>query len=99
MIIEYSTAGGLRLREPNDFHKFKVVLRAPLATSRPLIDGVTFVDEDNALVRINVVPSLPGAPDDAVWREGYDKMVEAARNHGWIDETGNAIRAHIEWAD
>ena len=99
MIIEYSTAGGLRLREPNDFHKFKVVLRAPLATSRPLIDGVTFVDEENALVRINVVPSLPGVPDDAAWREGYDKMVRAARNHGWIDETGNAIRAHVEWAD
>jgi hypothetical protein len=38
-------------------------------------------------------------PDDAAWREGYDKMVGAARNHGWIDETGNAIRAHVEWAD
>ena len=99
MIVEYSAAAGLRLREPDDFRKFKVVLRAPLSTSRPLIDGVTFVDEENALVRISVVPSLPGVPDDAAWREGYDKMVGAARNHGWIDETGNAIRAHVEWAD
>lgn len=99
MIVEYSAAAGLRLREPDDFHKFKVVLRAPLATSRPLIDGVRFVDEEDALVRISVVPSLPGVPDDAAWREGYDKMVEAARKHGWIDETGDAIRAHVEWAD
>jgi len=99
VIVEYSAAAGLRLREPDDFRKFKVVLRAPLSTSRPLIDGVTFVDDDNALVRINVVPSLPGVPNDAAWRAGYDKMVEAARKHGWIDETGHAIRAHVEWAD
>lgn len=99
MIVEYSAAAGLRLRAPDDFRKFKVVLRAPLSTSRPLIDGVTFVDEENALVRISVVPSLPGVPNDAAWRAGYDKMVEAARKHGWIDESGDAIRAHVEWAD
>jgi hypothetical protein len=99
VIVEYSAAGGLRLREPDDFHKFKIVLRAPLSTSRPLIDGVMFIDEENALVRISIVPSLPGAPGDAAWREGYDKMVGAARKQGWIDETGNAIRAHVEWAD
>ena len=98
MIVEYSTVG-IRLLEPNDFRKFKVVLRRPLPTSRPLIDGVTFIDEANALVRINVAPTLPGVPDNAEWQAGYDKMVEAARNHGWIDETGNAIRAHLEWAD
>ncbi|MEN3380435.1 MAG: hypothetical protein V7608_479 [Hyphomicrobiales bacterium] len=99
MIIEYSTVGGLRLLEPDDFRKFKVVLRAPLATSRPLIDGVSFIDDSNALVAINVVPRLPGVLDNASWRAGYDKMVAAARNHGWIDETGNAIRAHVEWVD
>ena len=98
MIIEYSTMG-LRLLEPNDFHKFKVVLRAPLASSRPLIDGVTFVDDDNALVRVNVAPRLPGVPDNAEWRQGYDQMVGAARSHGWIDEASGAIRAHVEWAD
>jgi len=98
VIVEYSTVG-IRLLEPNDFRKFKVVLRGPLATSRPLIDGVTFIDEANALVRINVAPTLPGAPDNAEWQEGYDKMVEAARSRGWIDETGNAIRAHVEWVD
>jgi hypothetical protein len=98
VIVEYSTMG-IRLLEPNDFRKFKVVLRRPLATSRPLIDGVTFVDEANALVRINVAPTLPGVPDNAEWREGYDKMVEAARNHGWIDGASGAIRAHVEWVD
>ena len=99
MIVEYSSASGLRLLEPNDFRKFKVVLRAPLATSQPLIDGVTFIDEANALVRINVAPCLPGVPDNAEWQAGYDKMVGAARSHGWIDETRGAIRAHVEWVD
>jgi hypothetical protein len=98
VIVEYSTMG-IRLLEPNDFRKFKVVLRGPLATSRPLIDGVTFIDETNALVRINVAPTLPGVPGNAEWREGYDKMLEAARNHGWIDEASGAIRAHVEWVD
>ena len=98
MIVEYSTMG-IRLLEPNEFRKFKVVLRGPLATSRPLIDGVTFIDEANALVAINVAPTLPGVPDNAEWLQGYEKMLEAARNHGWIDETGNAICADLEWVD
>ena len=44
-------------------------------------------------------PRLPGVPDNAEWLQGYEKMLEAARNHGWIDETGNAICADLEWVD
>ncbi len=64
MIVHYSLAGGLELREPSDFKKFKVVLETCDA-ARPDISGVTFVDDDNALVRIDLVPALRGAPSDA----------------------------------
>ncbi len=96
MIVEYSSQDGLALLEAEDLRKFKVLLRGPVPSMRPAIEGVTFVDDDNALVAIDIVPALPGAPAEAAWLAGYNKMVEAAAKHGWIDEEAQAIRAHVE---
>lgn len=96
MIVEYSSQGGLALLEAEDFRKFKVLLRGSFPSMRPAVEGVTFVDDDNALVGIDVVPALSGAPAEVAWLAGYHKMVEAAARHGWIDETAQAIRAHVE---
>jgi len=49
-----------------------------------------------ALVSIELVPALPGRPDDAAWEAAYTHMIEQARKHGWIDAETNAIRAHVE---
>lgn len=96
MIVEYSSRDGLALAEAEDFRKFKVLLRGSFPSMRPAIEGVTFVDNDNALVGIDVVPALSGVPADAAWLAGYNKMVEAAAKYGWIDEAAHAIRAHVE---
>lgn len=96
MIVEYSSQGGLRLAEADDFRKFRLVLRGRFAATRPDIDGVTFVDDNNALVGIDVVPRLQGAAADAEWQAGFAKMVEAAGKYGWIDEGTGSIRAHVE---
>lgn len=95
MIVHYTPDAGLSLQEPEDFRKFKIVLDSG-SQQRPQVPGLTFVDDDNALIGIDVVPSLPGAPIDLTWRDGYDKMVAAAAKYGWIDEGSNAIRAHVE---
>jgi hypothetical protein len=97
VIVHYSQDGGLELREPSDFKTFKVVLEKCNAV-RPEISGVTFVDDGNALVRIDLVPALRGAPQDASWRVGFDAMVKAAAKFGWIDEAASAIKAHVERA-
>ena len=99
MIVECSLAGGPRLLEPNDFRRFKVVLRDGLTACLLSIHGVTFTGETEALVGIDFVSSLPGTPDNAAWRADYENMIQAARNSGWIDETIRGIRAHVEWAE
>jgi hypothetical protein len=98
MIVECSLAGP-RLLEPNDFRRFKLVLRDGLTAHQLSIHGVTFTGETEALIGIDLVSSLPGAPDDAAWRADYASMIQAARNSGWIDEAMGGIRAHVEWAE
>ncbi|MGY3611166.1 MULTISPECIES: hypothetical protein [unclassified Bradyrhizobium] len=97
MMIEYSPEKGLRLAEPFDSRRFKLVLKGPLAATFSDLKGITLVDHDNALVPIDLVPVLPGCPKhNEIWEAAYAKMVAAARERGWIDASANAIRAHIE---
>jgi hypothetical protein len=95
MIVHYSAEGGLELRDASEFKTFKLVLEG-CAVARPDIAGVTFVDDGNALVRIDAVPALCGAPADPAWRAGLDAMVTAAAKYGWIDEATQSIKAHVE---
>jgi hypothetical protein len=94
MIVQYSSSGGLTLLEPDDFRNFKLLLKGE--DHSPLISGITLIDERNALISIELVPTLSGRPDGESWQTGYFAMVEAARKHGWIDAQAGAIRAHVE---
>ena len=82
----------VRLTEPLNFRKFKLTLNGQTAAR----SGIVFVDDNNALVPIDLVPTLPGRPEDGTWNAAYADMVAKARDHGWIDATANAIRAHVE---
>ena len=96
MIVQYSSSDGLTLVEPEDFRNFKLLLRGATEDRSPSIEGITFVDERNALISIELVPTLPGRPDGESWQKSYFAMIEAARKHGWIDAQTGAIRAHVE---
>jgi hypothetical protein len=96
MIVECTSEGDACLAEPLDFRNFKLVLKGGCGTRPAAIEGITFVDDDNALVAIDLVSALPGRPDDAAWKAAYADMIERARKHGWIDAKVNAIRAHVE---
>jgi hypothetical protein len=96
MIIECSLEGGIQLMEPLDFLRFKVVLKGDATTESRAWRQITFVDDQNALVSIDLVPTLRGRPDDGGWERAFVEMVAKARNHGWIDKEANAIRAHVE---
>jgi hypothetical protein len=39
----------------------------------------------------------PGA-DVADWAQRWDRMVEDARNHGWVSDDGATLRVHVEGA-
>ena len=95
-------AGNLRvtLEEPQDLKRFHVEIpRAvePEAAARALAGIGRLVGEDNAWVSESAVRALPGAPSDAAWRQGWDKMISYAAKSGWIDPTSNEIKAHIVW--
>ena len=96
MIVDYTPATGLRLLEAEDLKRFKLHVAGTLA--RPTIDGVVFVDDENALIGAQLPPSLPGAPTTPEWRAGYQAMIDFAARKGWIDQATNAIRAHVERA-
>ena len=98
MIVECTFDGEMRLAEPFDFRNFKLLLKGDTGLRPASIGRITLVDDRNALVPIDLVPALPGRPDDAAWNAAYTDMIEKARKHGWIDAKANAIRAHIERA-
>ena len=94
MIVEYAPESGVYLVDPLDFRKFKLVLRGELEVGSSAAKGITLVDDDNALIPIELIPTLPGRPAGESWELGYANMVANARKLGWID--ADAIRAHIE---
>ena len=96
MIIECTAEGDVRLTEPSDFRKFKVLLKGKASIGSLAKSGITVVDDGNALVPVALVPALPGRPTEGAWETAYADMVRKARDHGWIDDGANAIRAHIE---
>lgn len=96
MIVECSFDGGVRLTDPFDFRRFKLVLKGKTDTAFLSAKRITFVDAENALVPIDLVPSLPGRPPGEAWERDYTEMVAKAREHGWIDASANAIRAHVK---
>jgi hypothetical protein len=96
MIVECSSEDGVQLAEPFDFRRFKLVLKGTASTQSRCWLGITFVDEDNALVPIDLVPTLRGRPTESCWEPAYIEMVEKAREHGWVDAERSAIRIHVE---
>lgn len=96
MIIECFLGGEVRLAEPLDFRGFKLVLHVETAPRLQIWKGITLLDDHQALVSIDLVPTLAGRPDDTGWDQRYADMVTKARGHGWIDTERNAIHAHIE---
>lgn len=96
MIVECGAASGPRLVEPDDLRRFKVRLVSAQAGLADLA-GIEISGGD-ALVPIDLVPRLPGAPVDDEWLAGFRAMVEGAAAHGWVDAERHAIRAHVEQA-
>lgn len=98
MIVALSADGSFRLDEPDDFRKFKVVVAAGrdnFAGLRDRFGGtVDFTDADTAWVAIT---ALRDWTEDAAWRQQLDAMIEKAAPHGWVDDAGRRVRAHVEW--
>ena len=93
MIVEYSADDGLRLSEPNDFRSFKLLVKGGRDEGLPETDGISFVDDHNALIAVSLVLPCPAVPTTRVGAQTICAMVEAARKYGWIDAHANAHSA------
>jgi hypothetical protein len=95
LIVHYAHDEGLTLQEGEDYRRYKIVLDSG-PRQCPQVPELTFVDDDNALIGIDVVPALSGAPTDPVWRAEYDRVISSAAKFGWTNETSNLIYAHVK---
>ncbi len=62
MIVEDLPESGVQLTDPINFRSFKVVLKGAPTINSPDLRGITLLDQDKALVPIDLVPTLPGRP-------------------------------------
>ena len=54
------------------------------------------LDGEHAWITTDAVVALAGSSAEDDWRSGFAGMVAYARQKGFLDESGTAIRAHLE---
>jgi hypothetical protein len=93
MFIKIPAAGEPSLEDAANFRAFKVVSELPPEEAVASLEKIGRVD--GAHVWVDAAWLTANGPDDDGWRAGFAKMVDYAKNSGWLNETG-AIRAHVE---
>jgi hypothetical protein len=49
-------------------------------------------------VQVDAVRRMASGRVGATWESDFTAMVAFAREKGWLDPSGTAIRAHVEWS-
>lgn len=93
---------GLRLLDASNFRAFKLVDASGFDQARvaTLLSAIGRLEPDGEhawLPRAWIV-GLLASPPSPEWSEKFDRMIEAARLFGWVDDDGAMIRAHVERA-
>ena len=101
-----TTPAVVGLDEPDDCRRFHVAARVapnggadPDGLARALAErGVGRRDGDDAWVQVEAVRRLAAGRVGTSWERDFAAMVDFARDKGWLDASGTAIRAHVEWS-
>lgn len=101
MIIAITEAGTLDLRDADNFRDFKIVVEragADQAFIANALAGVASMDPDgkHAWVSQAALKRWQGREQSAAWIASFDKMVNAVRKFGWVDDAGGTVRGHLE---
>ena len=99
MHIVVSAEGSLLLDQPSEFTAFDIQAADPSqnAVLEALADeGSASEESDHVFVSVAALRRLAGAEVDAEWEAGFAKMLEFAGSKGWMNEAGDAVKAHIE---
>jgi len=89
------------LEEPEDVQRFQVTVVGGDSVRMlfgALVDAAAGrLEGDDAWIAVDAVRRMAGGRVGPDWDEKLDGMLAHARTNGWLDENGNAIRAHVEW--
>jgi hypothetical protein len=92
-------AASVTLVDPADFRRFHVaVAGGDVGDERlgALLAPHGRLDGDHAWIGVDAVTALAGEGADDEWLRGFHGMVAYARDKGFLDDDGAAIRAHLE---
>jgi hypothetical protein len=101
MIIAITSAGALELKEADDFKGFKIAVEKPGMSDAEIaaaLKGVATLDAErkHAWVSQDALKNWKGKPQPAEWTTSFEKMVEAVKKYGFIDEATGNVRGHLE---
>lgn len=84
--------------EPEVLNRFHVSATAGVDAVLPVLGerGRPAEKANHLWLEIAWVRGLAEGQVDAGWHEGFNKMIEFARTHGWVDEAGTHVMAHVE---
>src|SRR5205085_4864029 len=89
------------LEEPDDTKRFRVSViggRDAGLVFGALVDAAAGrLEGDDAFITIDAVRRMAAGRVQPDWDDELGAMLGYARSKGWIDETGNAIRAYVVW--
>ena len=90
------------LEEPDDCTKFHLTVVGGQDVGRvfgALVDAAAGrLEADHAYITIDAVRRLAAGRVADDWDDRFAGMLGYAQSKGWIDDTGNMIQAHIEYA-
>jgi hypothetical protein len=90
------------LEQPDDCKRFHVAATGdggPARLHEVLVaNAAGRVDGDDAFVDVAAVRMLAAGRVGDEWEGDFTAMLDFAAGKGWLDVSGAAIRAHVEWS-
>jgi len=92
----------IELVEPEDCKRFHVAVRGgdqeALGAALASAEVGRLHPTGDAMIDTQAVLRMASGRVPESWEDEFGAMLEYAESKGWIDDTGGAIQAHVEWA-
>lgn len=102
MIIHIAGPNSVELQDRENFKAFKITLGGPLSQDeiRTALAGIATLEADGKTAWVSgaALKNWQGQPQPAEWQASFDKMVDAVKKFGWVNEADGTVRGHIEGA-
>ncbi len=99
-IVVNGPAGTVTAEDANDLNALSVALvEIEPATAATMLREYGRLDGAHVWLDVAALRSFAPQPRPCSWDERFAKTLEYAASMGWLDESGTAVRAHIEPSD